>query len=89
MRKRLDVRLPEALHVQLRATAAAQDRTVTWVVERALEAALGGSSGHEAGAAKRSPASPRIPVATAGESREDIAMAKQLRANKTKKGMKP
>ena len=65
MRKRLDVRLPEALHVQLRATAAAQDRTVTWVVERALEAALGGSSGHEAGAAKRSPASPRMPVATA------------------------
>jgi hypothetical protein len=31
-------------------------------VERALEAALGGSSGHEAGAAKRSPAPPRTPV---------------------------
>jgi hypothetical protein len=45
MRKRLDVRLPEALDATLRATAAAQDRTVTWVVERALEAALSEAKG--------------------------------------------
>jgi hypothetical protein len=63
MRKRLDVRLPEALHASLFATAAAQDRTVTWVVERALEAALGGSTAAgTAGAEKRAPASPRMPV---------------------------
>jgi hypothetical protein len=70
-------------------------------VERALEAALGGSTGHEASAAKRSPASPRMPVgklidtATGAETpvrrpptKQELDMARQIKANKTKGGMK-
>lgn len=40
MRKRLDVRLPEEMDAALRRRADELDRSITWVVERALEATL-------------------------------------------------
>jgi hypothetical protein len=54
----VNVRIPDELRDRIDRHRPATVSREAWVRE-ALEAALGGSSGHEAGAEKRAPASPR------------------------------
>jgi hypothetical protein len=56
----VNVRIPDELRDRIDRHRPATVSREAWVRE-ALEAALGGSSGHAAGAEKRAPASPRVP----------------------------